>query len=1057
MVSEKKQSMSPEKQTLSERPPTIDKLASSYSDGRVESLDTLKTFMSFFCDRRSTDMETTIMASLELFNYCIPAREVVLAFYTELFNEYSTYYWILKKRSLTNLGPANVEQQTSIEYVGEITRKFYEMAKLKAADTLEDQVSEFDSPSKVIQSPSKSNQSVITGPASPTASSQSCSSPTSAPKIVPVGPRIIPVSRRTSSCNSTEMDQTPMSPSAQEPEEPDVIENNVQTDSEGTVVDIFTQLEQLISLIHKNLKQIIDKYSLLECKYDPSETRTSSRRRQGEKLRKILMNWAESMMIQQNLRHSEVATLAANESSKNNPVLVLTNQIDLWLQNPVNQLVIDILLKSHTDMKVLFTRLVSSTQNCDFLLAYFLLQMSKQAEYYERDFSDCMEFIMDGGQAAVRSLTYILAYLSDNNPKAMANFPKSNIPFLMSLCQTSVSLLNVLAMEIPDSIDVNFINNLTEEVWKKGSDNYPKTCIESLTHCIISAPNTYKLFLLAIDARFGDKIDPRAITAAQVVIESVLVRAQERAFQGLPGHVSHMASSHQIHMIDGLLHQIDEDPSKLIEKSLQYPFSNQVHKILYRMSLIFGHHFASKVIAYYLNLPSERYWSLLRPLLSQYMSHFGDDGSTLVSQTLSMDSKLRTATYWKNLNSLAMKLPDLKLDLDLISHLLTDRLCAATLDINSTAQLIKLCCSSLERVDHTRISVGTKHRLCISLANCYFLLLEIDKENFPEILSYIRVSLTCMSLLKQSSIASHILCRALLERSIVHGHLFNRAFDADLIREATYTEDWTRNGVIKLSHENLKVTLGHRFRRLPNHNVERFKAKDIKADRCERDKNSNTPDKLSINSYLLIEAFKSSIHNIEAFANLFVEFHCPVMFDKHLWPSDEALRVINERNLSILRKFEQVPPLWDLFELIGQAQCLEKCLILVKALLAAHLALWASATTKSCSDKMISTSRLIPPLARSCLIPKAFGLTVEVLPHLSSNEVFSVLSDIWQYLKDTHSNGADDFELTADEKKAKAKAYLNRLRLFMCQHMPNELYVKIFKQFYVPTPKMIPT
>ena len=207
----------------------------------------------------------------------------------------------------------------------------------------------------------------------------------------------------------------------------------------------------------------------------------------------------------------------------------------------------------------------------------------------------------------------------------------------------------------------------------------------------------------------------------------------------------------------------------------------------------------------------------------------------------------------------------------------------------------------------------------------------------------------------------------------------------------------------------------------------------------------------------MVEAFRSSINNIESFANLFVEFHCPVMFDKHLWPSDEALRVINERNLAILRKFEQVSPFWDLFEFIGENKCLHNCLVLVKALLAAHLAIWASAT-KSCPEKLGSTSRLIPPLSRSGLIPQAFGLTVEVFKHLSPSEVFSVLSDIWQYVKDTNSaNGQRMSELTPEEERAKSKAYMNRLRLFMCQHMPGSTYVRIFKEFYKPAPKTIPT
>lgn len=450
------------------------------------------------------------------------------------------------------------------------------------------------------------------------------------------------------------------------------------------------------------------------------------------------------------------------------------------------------------------------------------------------------------------------------------------------------------------------------------------------------------------------------------------------------------------------------------------------------------------VISDYLNLPEDVFWPQLKPVLNKLTKRFGDDGSVLVSQTLHLDSKYRTKTYWNNLCTLTIILPKLKLDLDQISQLLINKLSAATFDLVSIAQSIKLCCKSLERVDQNRICISTKHRLCVALATCYFLLLEYEGDNFPEILSYIHISLTCMSILKQSSVASHILCRALLERTIVNGHLFNGNFNPDILG-ADHTH-WNHDD-IKLSKENFKITLGHRFRRLPNSIPERPGHRKLAQTATHA---SSDPDKYSINCYLLIEAFKSSINNIEAFATLFVDFHCPVMFDKHSWPNDDALRVINERNLSILRKFEQISPFWDLYELIGQAGCLKSCLVLVKALLAAHLALWASATTNSSPEKLTSTSRLIPPLAQSGLVPKAFGLTVEVFPHLTPNEVFSVLSDIWQYLKDTNTNGQSSAEMSDEDRKTKAKLCLNRLRLFMCQHTPGPLYVKIFKDFYTP-------
>lgn len=748
--------------------------------GKDNSTESLKTFMSFLYDKQLTDMSTTINSSIELFNYCIPAREAVLSFYGDLFNEYSTYYWIVKRRSVA---PIREMDRNKIDYVGDITRRFYEATKLKMVDAKEDQ------PSRSKSSPSKAP--TIESPASPTAS-QSCSSPPGEqqPKIIPTDPKIIPISRRTSSGNSSsEYDQAPASPTNQDTES--CQENNMEYEADLNV-DIFLQLGELILSIQTALEAFMSKYNLRDLS---SRTNTSTNyetypnERQKARLRDILNTWATELLIQLTIKNTDIASNIAKDLSKNNPSTLLSNEIDLWLGNPVNKLLVDLLLKSHNNIKDLFRRLINSTQNSDWLIAHILLEMSKRPDY-DKDFSSCME-----------------------------------------------------------------------------------------------------------------------------VLTTVL--------------------------------------------------------------------------------------------------------------------------------------PLLKLDLDLISQLLIDKLCAVTVGIVSVAQLIKLCCCTLERVEHDEICISTKHRLCRSLATCYFLLLEYETEKFPETLSHIRISLTCMSLLKQSSAASHILCRALLEGSLVHGHLFNENFNPSLLGDGDGTFDWNCDTSIKLSKENLKVFLGHRFRRLPNYAPELSSntRKKVKFNPIDPDK----PDRYSINCYLLIEAFKSSINNIEAFATLFVEFHCPVMFDKHSWPCDDALRVIDARNLSILRKFEQIPPFWDLYELIGQAGFLKTCLVLVKALLAAHLALWASATTNITSDKMISTSRLIPPLAQSGLVPKAFGLTVEVFPHLASNEVFSVLVDIWQYLKDTNAN-LQPSELSEEEKKIRAKSYLNRLRLFMCHHIPGPLYVKIFKEFYKPPP-----
>lgn len=600
---------------------------------------------------------------------------------------------------------------------------------------------------------------------------------------------------------------------------------NLITDKPNSSSDDDQQtLEEQISLIKSTIESLIVKYALAERdtpdNAQPLQDTLSVRQR--DRFRDLITSWAADLLIQMNTEHSETSAVIANELSGRNPKAVLAKQIDLWIDNRIHKLLIDIIIDSNYDICHLISRLSSNCQHDNWFIAYFLLELSKRTHQNRKSFNACMEFV--NGRRESDSLTQILAFMSENNPKEIMNVPKIKIP----------------------------------------------------------------------------------------------------------------------------------------------------------------------------------------------------------------------------------------LDLDFLSQLIADKLCAATLDIDTIAQLFKLCCTSLERADHSRIQIKTKHKLCRSLATGFFILLEMNTDGDPKIISHARVLLTCMSLLRQSKIASHILCRALLERSLIYCQLFN----PDVSSPCLSLNEREQNDTVKLSIENLKSSLVYRFRRLPNHHARHpgyFQKNGHNGSSTATVTTVNhSPDRYSINSYLLIEAFKSSILDIEAFADLFVEFHCPVMLEKSFWPSDETLRVTNEKNLGVLLRFEQIPPFWDLFELIGQSRCLKNCITLVKALLAAHLAIWASATTKSCPGKMMSTSRLIPPLAESGLIPNSFGYIVEVLPHLSPNEVFAVLSDIWNYLKDTvHLAKQEESELH-DDVMARAKLYLARLRAFMCNHVPGSTYVKIFKELYTPAPKIIP-
>lgn len=190
-----------------------------------------------------------------------------------------------------------------------------------------------------------------------------------------------------------------------------------------------------------------------------------------------------------------------------------------------------------------------------------------------------------------------------------------------------------------------------------------------------------------------------------------------------------------------------------------------------------------------------------------------------------------------------------------------------------------------------------------------------------------------------------------------------------------------------------------------------------------------------LNRQMVVDAFKSSIVDMSAFAALVVECVTPdVMFNDDMWPDEDFLKVTIERDLHIARQFELNPLLWDLSTLIAEAGLLNSCAVMTRALMAVQLTQWAAATANK--DKLESTCKLITLLIKGGLLPEEYFLHVpQVLPHLQPWEIFCVLNDLWRYLKDSSGRAPNP----------PVKQYLERLRIIMSQNLPGSLFVKIFK------------
>lgn len=1039
----------------------------------INQVTDLKTFLGFVCDHRLIELSLTIDAANGLLSRCPPARDAVLKFYSEFLCEYCTYYW-LNKRRLTSEAIAKGGLQapqlsfhkinSRIEYVGELSRRFHEASKLKSADQREDQPEvNYLQQKKVTpiksepcQSHSRNQvNSLMPSPRSPTGPA---SPPPSDQPMVHTIIRNIPTtpvrshSRRTSSCASMDMDQTPKSPSLNESESND--EEFTEKPQNGPT-DIFHEFETSIQKIRFLLMKFVS--------IDENHNNSQNEKHLHSRFRQTIKTWATDLLVSSSFKDHSLSIelsrqLAVFGGQNDNGLAPL---ITMWLENPVTKLLIDLLLLSHSKIEELIEKLILH-DHCEWMVAHLLVRISEQPNS-ESHFSACMEKIINS-KMAYQALFSILAYQSDNNPKAMANFPKSNILFLIHLCRQSNSLLNVLALEIPERIDPHLVNDLVRQVSTSiNSVNQvqeQQQWLDNLIHCIIAAPNAFRLVLLTFDIWMDEKISAEGRNYANLILDTIVGKIQTKAIYSV--------NNQQLPQIDfyypmeQLLSHMKENIEILVEKaSMSKNAKEKILEIFHLLCILNGLEFASRIVFHIINLPSQNFWPMLNPLLKTLKKRFGEDVDDYISQTLDLPDAVRSDYFWQNLLTLSYLDNSISLDIEKLSLLLSEKLCSTKFNLTATAYIIKICLASLEKTLSTKkkISVRTQHRLSISLATCYFMLLKKGVKNHPESLDALKSMRECMNILSNTITAQHILCRALMDLTTENCHLFNDRHVDDF--ESSDLHEL--NGMYQvqpynIAEENRQLPVGIKFRRLPNCSKRISKPKNLKSELSlmanndcveKNDKMNIIPDE-DLNCYLSLQVFKSSIKDMQAFSILLVDCLTPIIFNKNIWSEDDSTKGITEQDLKILKTFELNPLLWKLCDIIGQKGYLKNCLVIIRSILSVLLALWSASSANSSCDKLKTTKKLILLLADSSLIPKLpYKYAVEVLPQLKPNEVYCVLHDIWRYLRDTNDKSTSQ---TNQETLKEIRPYCHRLRLLMCQYMPGPLFVKIFRELYQKNP-----
>ena len=182
-----------------------------------------------------------------------------------------------------------------------------------------------------------------------------------------------------------------------------------------------------------------------------------------------------------------------------------------------------------------------------------------------------------------------------------------------------------------------------------------------------------------------------------------------------------------------------------------------------------------------------------------------------------------------------------------------------------------------------------------------------------------------------------------------------------------------------------------------------------------------------------------------------------IMYNGLPWPEEEFTRVTVERDLIIVKTFEDQPILWKIMFGLAEARpSLCYCSVLLRALLAVQMSHWQSAVVPRAElnpTKLNLTKRIIELMSVGQFIPPPLNSLSEVLYVMHPFHVHCILVDLWNYVRDnvpspvSFSSNAEGALVRDFEPYKNYKQYCERLRLVMIQHisqLSNE-----FKRFFV--------
>ncbi|XP_054162339.1 uncharacterized protein LOC128960291 [Oppia nitens] len=934
-------------------------------------LNDLKNFLQFVCENKSCSVDSVINSSLTLLNGCPSSREAVLHFYSQLFDDYCAEYCV--QNQVEDL--KSPDRSVSGQRVGPIIGRFIAANK-----------SPMDSNATHMQTELISVRKVSTDSRR---QSTDCSEDT---KV------------------ASHVDDCPQSPTAVSSIPMELSDSMTITDYNHDLQDVMNSLDFYFMKISETLLILIE-----------SESNTL--------FTKFITEWALELAAKLSAKFGRFGQNIPNFVSKldeNDPNMSLSSSLSFWMQCPAMQALTNVTIRSNTiELEGLVKQMLEYSPHCDWILAHLITTMSNNSR-----FTSYIEQLIQSSSTSP-SVTCILSYLSEHNPRAIVNASKTNISFLLKLSTNSKPLLDLLVSEATKQFDIKTLNELVVST-------KPEELNDHIIYCITNADNAFDLLRLAFDISIHSEATEALKARTHVILSSIIshihdfIYVSNRSLANTPPILSLLKNN-----VNGLvIHTV-----KTLNPSLRLI---QL-RLLHLLCMHYGLEFITEVFYHILSTHSHTSNNsfrnpvsnpILSPLIKSLKLLFGAQIYDCLNNTLKLPHE-KSVNYWSHLTA-AVEVEPVCLDIELLCSFFSDNNFDTKTKIYIKYYILRLLLKTIEKFP--KKIIAPQHRLCLSIVSTYFKLIDLQTNcSETELDFYMETLFTCQKLMtilaKSYDINEYILSRVLLELTLENSHLFSKNGN---IGKNKYKSKLSTFESISLLKENASYDLvNSKFRKMPliNGKLEVYS-----------NYNNIEEESMIMNQPIVLDAFKCCVTDMVSFAKLLVQCVSPDLLfnDNNIWGDDDAkdgqlqnLRVTIERDLYIWRTFKANPLLWNLCELIGSSGHLSHCFVLIRALMTVQRTHWAS--TSVSTENISETQRLLNLLSNThpeILPSKPFKHVAIVLPELQAWEVSCILNDICRYLKDS----------TSDEmENPSMKPYLEKLRIIMAHNLPGPLFVKIFK------------